>query len=147
MTTIVLQASEYGSPPLIFSQSDRSLATSLHATFSEHRACFLDSVRLSEPAPSDCMTLNNWSAAANFSRLIVRYADYIYRDHPQMTRENKPLQSLWAQWYLGLLTPPAIMALLLENRALDIYPARCHVEFTENGQTHSASSDPSRAGY
>ncbi|MCX8959427.1 siderophore-iron reductase FhuF [Erwinia psidii] len=134
MTTIVRQASEYGSHPLIFLQSDRPLATSLRTLFSEHRAYFLDTIRLGEQAPADCMPLNRWSTPANFSRLNTLYGDYIYRENSQMERENKPLQSLWAQWYFGLLLPPMIMALLLEKRALDISPEHCHVEFTASGR-------------
>lgn len=134
MTTIVRQASEYGSYPLIFLQSNRSLASSLRALFSEHRAYFLDTIRLGEEAPASCMTLSRWAEPQNFARLNQLYGDYIYREHGEMERENKPLQSLWAQWYLGLVMPPMIMALLLENRALDISPEHCHVEFHETGR-------------
>lgn len=134
MATIVRQATEYGSYPLIFLQSDSPLATSLRTLFSEHRAYFLDTIRLGEQAPAGCMPLSAWSMPSNFSRLNALYGDYIYREHSEMMRENKPLQSLWAQWYLGLLLPPMMMALLLENRALDISPEHCHVEFTETGR-------------
>ncbi|WP_261653524.1 siderophore-iron reductase FhuF [Erwinia mallotivora] len=134
MTTTVRQASEYGSHPLIFMHSNRPLAASLRALFSEHRAYFLDSIRLGEQPPAGSMTLSAWSTTENFARLNARYGDYMYREQPQMERENKPLQSLWAQWYLGLVMPPMIMALLLETRALDISPQYCQVEFSETGR-------------
>jgi ferric iron reductase protein FhuF len=134
MATIVRQAVEYGSHPLIFLQSNRSLASSLRALFSEHRAYFLDSVKLGEEAPASSMTLDRWSTPENFARLNAQYADYIYREHGEMERENKPLQSLWAQWYFGLVLPPMMMALLIENRPLDCSPEHCHVEFHETGR-------------
>ncbi len=35
-----------------------------------------------------------------------------------MIRENKPLISLWAQWYIGLMVPPLMLALLTQEKAL-----------------------------
>lgn len=134
MTTTVRQASEYGTCPLIFLSGSQPLAHSLHALFREHRAYFLDTIRFGEKAPAGAMTLSRWAEPQNFSRLNQLYGDYIYREHGEMPRENKPLQSLWAQWYLGLVMPPMVMALLLEKRALDISPERCHVEFHETGR-------------
>lgn len=134
MTTIVRQASEYGSYPLIFLQSDRSLGDSLRALFSEHRAYFLETIHLGEEAPAECMTLKRWSQPEAFAQLNRSYGDFIYREQSEMARENKPLQSLWAQWYFGLFLPPMMMSLLLESRALDCSPERCHVEFHETGR-------------
>lgn len=134
MSAITRQVSEYGSYPLIFLQSNRSLSASLHARFSEQRAYFLETVKLGEEAPASSMTLDRWSAPVNFSDLMMQYGDFIYREHPDMPRENKPLQSLWAQWYFGLILPPMMMALLLEEQALDCSPEHCHVSFHEAGR-------------
>ncbi|MBV4368209.1 siderophore-iron reductase FhuF [Erwinia phyllosphaerae] len=134
MSTVRYQSAEYGSHPLIFLQSHRPLAGSLRALFSEHRAYFLDTIRLNEAASAGCMTLAQWSQPENFSRLNTLYSDFIYREHGEQPRENKPLQSLWAQWYFGLVLPPLMMALLLENRALDCSPEHIHVEFHETGR-------------
>ncbi len=134
MGRILRQASSYGSYPLIFVQSDRSLASSLRDLFNEHRAGFLDTIRLGGEAPARCMTLARWSQPENFTRLNQLYGDFIYRDNSGLAREHKPLQSLWAQWYFGLILPPLMMALLLENRALDCSPEHVHVEFHETGR-------------
>ncbi|WP_034950232.1 siderophore-iron reductase FhuF [Erwinia oleae] len=134
MSMIVHQVADYGAHPLIFLQSDRPLAASLRALFSEHRDYFLETVKLGEEAPPRCMTLARWSETENFTRLNALYGDFIYRGHAEDTRENKPLQSLWAQWYFGLILPPMMMALLLESRALDCAPEHCHVAFHETGR-------------
>ncbi|NIY48161.1 siderophore-iron reductase FhuF [Cedecea colo] len=62
------------------------------------------------------------------------YADHIYLNQPGLPREGKPLKSLWAQWYLDLLVPPLIMALITHPRALDIDPAQIRAEFHETGR-------------
>jgi len=134
MSTLRRQVTESAASPLIFLQSHRPLAGSLRALFSEHRAYFLDTIRLNETAPAGSLTLEQWSQPEAFARLNALYGDFIYRAHGDLEREDKPLQSLWAQWYLGLLLPPLMMALLLENRALDCSPAHIHVEFHETGR-------------
>lgn len=134
MSTLTRPATEYGLHPLIFLQSNRSLASSLRALFSEHRDYFLDAVKLGEEAPADCMILSRWSQPEKFAQLNQQYGDFIYREHAGLDRENKPLQSLWAQWYFGLILPPMMMALLLENRALDCSPEHVHVAFHETGR-------------
>jgi ferric iron reductase protein FhuF len=134
MATLIRQAVEYGSHPLIFLQSSRPLAHSLRALFSENHAWFLESVKLGEKAPASSMTLDRWSAPESFARLNALYGDFIYREQHKLAREQKPLQSLWAQWYFGLVLPPMMMALLLEERALDCSPEHCHVEFHETGR-------------
>lgn len=50
------------------------------------------------------MTLHEWAQPATPRSLAV-YSDHIYRNQPTLTRENKPLISLWAQWYIGLMMP------------------------------------------
>lgn len=128
------QVRESAASPLIFLQSHRPLAGSLRALFSEHRAGLLETIKLNETPPVDALTLAQWSQPEQFARLNTLYGDYIYREHSEQEREQKPLQSLWAQWYLGLLLPPLMMALLLENRALDCSPEHIHVEFHETGR-------------
>ncbi len=51
-----------------------------------------------------------------------------------MIRENKPLISLWAQWYIGLMVPPLMLALLTQEKALDVSPEHFHAEFHETGR-------------
>jgi ferric iron reductase protein FhuF len=51
-----------------------------------------------------------------------------------MPREQKPLLSLWAQWYIGLLVPPLMLALLSEETAISVAPERFRVEFHETGR-------------
>lgn len=130
----IRQAAERVSLPPIFLQSNQPLAVSLRALFSEHRDYVLETVKLGETPPAASMTLAHWSEPDNFAHLNNIYGDFIYREHPDLVRENKPLQSLWAQWYFGLILPPMVMALLLEDRALDCSPAYCQVAFHETGR-------------
>ena len=137
MAIVTRQAYEYGSSPVIFMQSDTSLTTALHSLFSEHRAWFLDFLRFTSPdaaAPADTLTQPAWSQSAHFTPLLARYADEIYRNYPEMTREAKPLQSLWAQWYFGLIVPPMMLALVMETRALDCSLRHFHLQFHESGR-------------
>lgn len=80
------------------------------------------------------MTLAQWSSTNALSSLLVVYSDHIYRNQPTMIRENKPLISLWAQWYIGLMVPPLMLALLTQEKALDVSPEHFHVEFHETGR-------------
>lgn len=80
------------------------------------------------------MTLAQWQRPAALRTLLADYGDHIYRNQPQLPREGKPLISLWAQWYFGLLVPPLMLALLTHDTALDISPAHFHVEFHETGR-------------
>jgi ferric iron reductase protein FhuF len=117
-----------------FRRAEPSLADELREHFATHRAYFNDIIRLSEPLPETTLTFYQWAQPATLTSLLARYADHIYREQPQQPREGKPLKSLWAQWYLGLLVPPLIMALVTHPRALDISPAQIHVEFHESGR-------------
>lgn len=47
---------------------------------------------------------------------------------------TEPLLSLWAQWYIGLLVPPLMLALLNEPQGLSLAPEHFHVEFHESGR-------------
>ncbi|MDI4740228.1 hypothetical protein MJN54_32610, partial [Salmonella enterica subsp. enterica serovar Kentucky] len=46
----------------------------------------------------------------------------------RLSHENKPLLSLWAQWYIGLMTPPLMLALLTQARAINVSAEHIHVE-------------------
>ena len=132
MAIITRQDHRFSAHPLIFMQSDRSLASALEDLMCDQRSYMRENVKLGQPAPGT-LTLAEWSTPFHYRRLTQRYSDYLYRHHPDVPQEAKPLQSLWAQWYFGLLLPPLMLALLQEPRALDCSPQRIHVEFHENG--------------
>ncbi len=77
------------------------------------------------------MTLAQSSSPNLLSSLLAVYSDHIYRNQPTMIRENKPLISLWAQWYIGLMVPPLMLALLTQEKALDVSPEHFHAGFTK----------------
>jgi len=133
MATVTAQEQRFSAQSMIFRQNDRPLAESLHERLQQQRSYLLESTRLHEPAPTDSQTLAEWSRADTFSLLIQRYSNYLYRDHPDAVREAKPVLSLWAQWYFGLLLPPLMMALLQESRALDCSPEHIRVSFHQHG--------------
>nr|WP_318383103.1 siderophore-iron reductase FhuF [uncultured Enterobacter sp.] len=111
-----------------------SLADAVRDSLAEHRAHLLDFIRLDEPHPHQALTLAEWSQPAALCSLQARYSDHIYRHQPALPREGKPLLSLWAQWYLGLMVPPLLLALLTQEFALDVSPEHFHVEFHETGR-------------
>ncbi len=113
---------------------DAGLAQAVRATIAEHREHLLEFIRLDEPAPLNAMTLAQWSSPNALSSLLAVYSDHIYRNQPTMIRENKPLISLWAQWYIGLMVPPLMLALLTQEKALDVSPEHFHAEFHETGR-------------
>ena len=110
------------------------LAAAIREAFTTHRAYFHDIIRLNETPPATAMTLEEWARPARLASLMAVYSDHIYRDHPTQPREAKPLVSLWAQWYLGLLAPPLLLALLTQPQAIDISPSLIHAEFHETGR-------------
>lgn len=73
------------------------------------------------------MTLHEWTQPTTLSSLLAVYSDHIYRNQPTLPRENKPLISLWAQWYIGLMMPPLMVALLTQKEAIDVSPEHMHV--------------------
>ena len=81
------------------------------------RAHLLDFIKLDEAPPHHALTLTEWQRPAELRSLLATYSDHIYRNQPTLTRENKPLLSLWAQWYIGLMVPPVMLALLTRNDA------------------------------
>ncbi|SNY67576.1 siderophore-iron reductase FhuF [Enterobacter sp. CC120223-11] len=113
------------------------LAESLRNSLAEHRPHLLDFIHLDEPRPHHAMTLAEWSRSSELTSLLARYSNHIYRNKPEQPRENKPLLSLWAQWYIGLQVPPLMLALLTETRALSLSPEHFHVEFHETGRAAS----------
>lgn len=119
-------------PP--WSPAARPLADSLREHYATHRPYFNDIIKLNEPAPASAMTLSEWRKPAVLASLMAAYGDHIYRNQPQVSREHKPLKSLWAQWYIGLLVPPMMMALLTQPKALNIAPQHMRVEFHETGR-------------
>ncbi|HGK4754573.1 TPA: siderophore-iron reductase FhuF [Enterobacter cloacae] len=113
---------------------DSSLAEAIRETIAATRAHLLDFIKLDEPHPHHAMTLAQWQQPAKRQSLLATYSDHIYRNQPTLTRENKPLLSLWAQWYIGLMAPPLMLALLTQETMLDLSPEYFHVEFHETGR-------------
>lgn len=111
-----------------------TLAEAVRATIAQTREHLLDFIRLDEPAPQSTMTLAQWRRPSELQSLLAIYSDHIYRNHPTQPRENKPLISLWAQWYIGLMVPPLMLALLTQETAIDVSPEHVHVEFHETGR-------------
>lgn len=93
-----------------------SLAAAVRETIAKTREHLLDFIRLDEIPVPGAMTLHEWTQPATLSSLLAVYSDHIYRNQPTLTRENKPLISLWAQWYIGLMMPPLMVALLTQKR-------------------------------
>ncbi|MDR9889244.1 siderophore-iron reductase FhuF [Pseudenterobacter timonensis] len=116
------------------SDTHRSLADELREAIAATRAHLLEFIRLDEPHPHQAMTLAQWRRPATLQGLLATYSDHIYRNQPGLARENKPLLSLWAQWYIGLMVPPLMLAQLTQDIALDLSPEYFHVEFHETGR-------------
>lgn len=110
-----------------------SLADALHACFSEQHAWLLETFHLTGLPDADSLRLADWSRPTTLNALIATYGHHLYSQH-DAPRQLKPLKSLWAQWYLGLLVPPLMLALLAGERAVDISPERIHVTFHETGR-------------
>ena len=96
---------------------ENAFAESVRAKIAEQRPHMLELFRLNEVAPDRAKTLVEWAKPTELSSLLAVYSDHIYRHQPTEPRENKPLISLWAQWYIGLLVPPLMLALLTEESA------------------------------
>ena len=111
-----------------------SLAAAVRATIANTREHLLDFIRLDETPVPGAMTLHEWTQSTTLSSLLAVYSDHIYRNQPTLPRENKPLISLWAQWYIGLMMPPLMVALLTQKEAIDVSPEHMHVEFHETGR-------------
>lgn len=116
------------------SSPEQALANTIRDKIATLRPHLLDFLRLNEQAPHHALTLTEWSQPVALSSLLATYSDHIYRNHPKHAREQKPLLSLWAQWYIGLLVPPLMLALLSEERAISLAPEHIRVEFHETGR-------------
>lgn len=114
--------------------AERELAHSIRDKITALRPHLLDFIRLNEEAPHHALTLAEWSQPMALSSLMATWSDHIYRHQPGQARERKPLLSLWAQWYIGLLVPPLMLALLSEERTISLAPEHFHVEFHETGR-------------
>ena len=110
------------------------LASAVRDTLTRLRPHLLDFIKFNELAPREAVTLAEWMRPAKLSELKEIYANHIYQKQPTLTHEGKPLLSLWAQWYLGLMVPPLLLALLTQKQALDLSPEHLHVEFHETGR-------------
>jgi ferric iron reductase protein FhuF len=134
MATRTAQAVE----PLLWraslSTGNVTLADAIREKIAETRAHLLDFIKLDEPHPHHAMTLAQWRTPVERQSLFAAYSNHIYRNQPTMARENKPLLSLWAQWYVGLMVPPMMLALLTQDAMLDLSPEFFHVEFHETGR-------------
>ena len=113
---------------------EHAFADSVRAKIAEHRPHMLEMFRLDETPPGNARTLVEWAKPTELRSLLAIYSDHIYRNQPTQPRENKPLISLWAQWYLGLMVPPLMLALLTEESAIAVSPEHIHVEFHETGR-------------
>lgn len=111
-----------------------TLADAIRDKIAKTRAHLLDFIRLDEAHPHHAMTLSEWRQPAKLQSLLATYSDHIYRHQPTLKRENKPLLSLWAQWYIGLMVPPLMLALLTQKSMLELSPDNFHVEFHDTGR-------------
>lgn len=114
--------------------TESTFAESVRAKIAELRPHMLELFRLDETAPERAKTLAEWAQPMELRSLLAVYSDHIYRNQPTLPRENKPLISLWAQWYIGLLVPPLMLALLTEESAISLSPEHFRVEFHETGR-------------
>ncbi|PWC12054.1 hydroxamate siderophore iron reductase FhuF [Brenneria roseae subsp. americana] len=117
-----------------FSVGDRQLADSLNDILRQYRPHCLDTIKFGESPPPEAMTLAEWSRPAAFRQLLQRYSNDLYQEYSDRTREEKPLQSLWAQWYVGLLVPPLMLVLLKHAAALDCSCPQVYVAFHHTGR-------------
>ncbi len=102
------------------STGSATLADAIRDRIADTRAHLLDFIKLDEPHPHNTMTLAEWQRPAERQSLLAAYSDHIYRNQPTLARENKPLLSLWAQWYIGLMVPPIMVALLTQDTMMDL---------------------------
>ncbi|MEX0532195.1 siderophore-iron reductase FhuF [Raoultella terrigena] len=117
-----------------FQPAEHALADAIREKITALRPHLLDFLRLDEEAPPCALTLAEWSSPATLSSLLATYSDHIYRHQPTLPREQKPLLSLWAQWYIGLLVPPLMLAVLSEEQTISLAPEHFRVEFHETGR-------------
>lgn len=117
----------------LFTESD-TLANEVRDILARLRPHLLDFIKLNELPPQQALTLAEWARPDHLQSLRTTYTNHIYQKQPTLPYEGKPLLSLWAQWYLGLMVPPLLVALLTQKIALDLSPEHLHVEFHETGR-------------
>lgn len=113
------------------------LADALRHVLRTHHPHLLENVTFDEPTPFNAMTLAHWAQPKTLTTLMTAYGDHIYAQHPEKRRESKPLMSLWAQWYIGLLTPALMAALVLHPTGLRLSTDLIRVRFHETGRAES----------
>ncbi len=115
---------------------DAALACKIRHDFSQSRPWFNDAVLLDDAGPNAeaALPFSAWTQPARLAALLDLWQQHIYRQQPGAARLEKPLISLWAQWYLGLLVPPLMQALLTQPAALHIAPEYTRVEFHATGR-------------
>ncbi len=110
------------------------LGQRIEQLFARQRPHLNDIIDFSGHPPHDAMTLAEWSQPARLASLLASYQDHIYHKHPERAVEQKALKSLWVQWYVGLVVPPLMLALLCQPQAIDLDPQRLHTQFHESGR-------------
>lgn len=110
------------------------LSTTLQPFFARQRPYFNEFIHFGGQPAARQQHFDEWRKPASLSTLLACYGDHIYRHHPHAQREPKPLVSLWAQWFTGLLVPPLMMALLTQRQGLDISHGAIATGFHEAGR-------------
>ena len=112
----------------------QTLASTLREDIARQRPALLEFARFDETPPPQAMALDEWRSGSRLRSLLAAYSDHLYRNDPARLRENKPLLSLWAQWYFGLQVPPLLLALLTAKVGFSLDPRHFQVEFHETGR-------------
>ncbi|CAK9883941.1 MAG: Ferric iron reductase protein FhuF [Candidatus Erwinia impunctatus] len=128
--TLPLQSS---SPAQQLIQQDDNIVR-LRTRFARHFLHVLETLQLGGVAPEKSMSLSEWSAAETFPWLLSHYRRFIYRHHSDAPAQQKALLSFWAQWYLGLLLPPMLLAVLPQMKMIDCSHHRWRVSVKDSGQ-------------
>ncbi len=66
MAIITRQDHRFSAHPLIFMQSDRSLASALEDLMCDQRSYMRENVKLGQPAPAGTLTLAEWSTPFHY---------------------------------------------------------------------------------
>jgi ferric iron reductase protein FhuF len=114
-----------------------ALADALRHALREHHPHLLYTVKFDEPTPITALTLAHWAQPETLNALMATYGDHIYAQHAEQAREVKPLKSLWAQWYVGLLTPALMAIVLTHPQGLRLSPDVIRARFHETGRVES----------
>ncbi|WP_058912128.1 siderophore-iron reductase FhuF [Entomohabitans teleogrylli] len=114
-----------GAPPL---------SQTLHDSFAARRPYFNELITFTRQPAQRGMTLDEWRQPVVLASLLAVYSDHIYRNDPHKHRENKPLKSLWTQWYIGLLVPPLMLIMLTQPLVPDLSTRRIYARFHETGR-------------